>query len=446
MSPDLQSIHRNSNTVKDKIDEKRVPPFNILDPLHSMQQKKDISSLPLEATNRLAKATKEHEMISKDSLFDLNRVAGTKPSLADMSAEVGLTSKLNNDYHYTTSKVDNNSADNLSKDTYEQNNNVSKSENENATEKPNHSYISLIACAVLASPEKRLVLSDIYNFILENFSYFRNKGPGWRNSIRHNLSLNECFIKAGRSPNGKGHYWAIHPNNYEDFLKGDFRRRRAQRRTKRMIGLPDLDDAAHPLWYQPYALMKDRLRSEISPSTSPYSIPPSAFRCPSTRISPDLYRRVSPSRASPSRYDTTPLPRQVSKRGFDIDSLLKDDKRDRVVRGGDKSPPITPSMCYSSSSSCVSCTRDSCCRNEKISSYSDKLSSYSEKLSSYSSSLNRRGHPSNCDCRLSPHSSMSYSKVASDYWSSSVRPALCTTQPRGTYCKSYRSSELLDFR
>jgi len=75
--------------------------------------------------------------------------------------------------------------------------------------KPQHSYIGLIAMAILSSSEIKLVLSDIYQYILDNYPYFRTRGPGWRNSIRHNLSLNDCFIKSGRSANGKGHYWAI---------------------------------------------------------------------------------------------------------------------------------------------------------------------------------------------------------------------------------------------
>jgi len=94
-------------------------------------------------------------------------------------------------------------------------------------EKPSQSYIGLIAEAILSSPEKKLVLSDIYSYILTRYPYFRTKGSGWRNSIRHNLSLNDCFIKAGRSPNGKGHFWTICPMYYEDFLHGDYRRRRA---------------------------------------------------------------------------------------------------------------------------------------------------------------------------------------------------------------------------
>ncbi|XP_033751003.1 forkhead box protein A4-like [Pecten maximus] len=112
--------------------------------------------------------------------------------------------------------------------------------------KPNHSYIGLIAMAILSHRDKKLVLSDIYQWILDNYAYFRTRGPGWRNSIRHNLSLNDCFIKSGRSANGKGHYWAIHPANLEDFQKGDFRRRRAQRRVRKHMGLSVPDDEESP--------------------------------------------------------------------------------------------------------------------------------------------------------------------------------------------------------
>lgn len=101
--------------------------------------------------------------------------------------------------------------------------------------KPSQSYIGLIAMAILSSKEKKLVLSDIYQWILDHYPYFRSRGPGWRNSIRHNLSLNDCFIKCGRSANGKGHYWAVHPANVDDFQRGDFRRRRAQRKVSKDV-------------------------------------------------------------------------------------------------------------------------------------------------------------------------------------------------------------------
>ncbi|XP_022793009.1 forkhead box protein D3-A-like [Stylophora pistillata] len=104
-------------------------------------------------------------------------------------------------------------------------------------QKPAESYISLIGKAILSSPQQKLVLGDIYNYILTYHPYFKNRRPGWRNSIRHNLSLNDCFVKLGRSPNGKGHFWAINPLNYEDFSRGDlgYRRKGSSKRNRRSI-------------------------------------------------------------------------------------------------------------------------------------------------------------------------------------------------------------------
>ena len=99
-------------------------------------------------------------------------------------------------------------------------------------EKPSQSYIGLIGQAILSSPEKKLILSEIYNYIQTQYPYFRKRGTGWRNSVRHNLSLNDCFVKTGRSPNGKGHFWAISPLYYDDFARGVIRRRTSRRAAK----------------------------------------------------------------------------------------------------------------------------------------------------------------------------------------------------------------------
>jgi len=59
--------------------------------------------------------------------------------------------------------------------------------------------------AILASAEKRLVLGDIYKILTHWLpDRYNTRTTAWRNSIRHNLSLNECFVKAGRAANGKG--------------------------------------------------------------------------------------------------------------------------------------------------------------------------------------------------------------------------------------------------
>ncbi|KAM3876115.1 LOW QUALITY PROTEIN: forkhead box Q2 [Diretmus argenteus] len=94
--------------------------------------------------------------------------------------------------------------------------------------------IALISKAILTSDKKKLLLCDIYQWIMDHYPYFQSKDKNWRNSVRHNLSLNECFIKVGRSDNGKGHFWAIHPSNYQDFSNGEYHCRRARRRVRRV--------------------------------------------------------------------------------------------------------------------------------------------------------------------------------------------------------------------
>ena len=99
--------------------------------------------------------------------------------------------------------------------------------------KPPYSYISLTAMAIWSSPEKMLPLSDIYKFITDRFPYYRINTQRWQNSLRHNLSFNDCFIKIPRHPNktGKGAYWTLHPQAFGMFENGSFLRRRKRFRS-----------------------------------------------------------------------------------------------------------------------------------------------------------------------------------------------------------------------
>ena len=64
--------------------------------------------------------------------------------------------------------------------------------------KPPYSFSCLIFMAIEDSPIKKLPVKDIYNWILTHFPYFQNAPTGWKNSVRHNLSLNKCFKKVDK--------------------------------------------------------------------------------------------------------------------------------------------------------------------------------------------------------------------------------------------------------
>lgn len=54
--------------------------------------------------------------------------------------------------------------------------------------------------AIEDAPTKALPVKEIYNWILDHFPFYKNAPTGWKNSVRHNLSLNKCFCKVDKAP------------------------------------------------------------------------------------------------------------------------------------------------------------------------------------------------------------------------------------------------------
>lgn len=212
-------------------------------------------------------------------------------------------------------------------------------------QKPPYSYISLTAMAIWSSTEKMLPLNEIYRFITDRFPYYRKNTQRWQNSLRHNLSFNDCFIKVPRRPDrpGKGAYWALHPQAFDMFENGSLLRRRKRfklHKSDKDILNEELAALANinRFFFQPNhtsdpmtpLTIDDRtniLSGPTSPETSPTGV--SSPKRPMTPASPaNSGNSVTTSTEMQTTKQTKPRP----KRAFTIESLITPDVRAEKLR------------------------------------------------------------------------------------------------------------------
>ncbi|XP_061586229.1 forkhead box protein D5 [Cololabis saira] len=196
--------------------------------------------------------------------------------------------------------------------------------------KPPYSYIALITMAILQSPHKKLTLSGICDFISNKFPYYRDKFPAWQNSIRHNLSLNDCFIKIPREPGnpGKGNYWSLDPASEDMFDNGSFLRRRKRfKRNQPEFGKDGLVFYSGLSYYRPYG-QPYSVQGQMNPVPVTHMrhmqlqdgiIPVSSYQLPHAL---DTHGKCNRSRDSRVQQTDAAKPGPQGKCSFSIDSIM----------------------------------------------------------------------------------------------------------------------------
>lgn len=177
--------------------------------------------------------------------------------------------------------------------------------------KPPYSYVALIAMAIRESSDKRLTLNGIYQYIISKFPFYEKNKKGWQNSIRHNLSLNECFIKVPREGGGerKGNYWTLDPNSEDMFEKGNYRRRRRMKRPYRQPTLTQNNG----FFGDPHSSPYGPASYGIAPKWAPYTQGPLGQSVGSWRGTTQPVPYPQPSRIPPNSF--------VSPYGMNIPSI-----------------------------------------------------------------------------------------------------------------------------
>ncbi|KAF8963439.1 hypothetical protein BDZ97DRAFT_1028652 [Flammula alnicola] len=90
--------------------------------------------------------------------------------------------------------------------------------------KPDLSYAALVGRAILSSPEHRLTLQEIYDWITIVYPHYKRGETTWMNSIRHVLSTTVCFRKVPRDRSVGRTLWAIYDHDLECFKDGGFKK------------------------------------------------------------------------------------------------------------------------------------------------------------------------------------------------------------------------------
>lgn len=122
------------------------------------------------------------------------------------------------------------------------------------SEKLQKSYKQIIIEAIKASPTKKLSLAEIYRYFESKYGFSQEDSTTWKNSIRHNLSVNNIFKRVPRDENifsMRGMLWTIAEGSVDKAKEVDineivdYRSIRNERLGKKMSWMQEKDDETH---------------------------------------------------------------------------------------------------------------------------------------------------------------------------------------------------------
>ncbi|XP_060103271.1 forkhead box protein M1 [Heteronotia binoei] len=205
------------------------------------------------------------------------------------------------------------------------------------TERPPYSYMAMIQFAINSTERKRMTLKDIYAWIEDHFPYFKHVAkPGWKNSIRHNLSLHDMFVRETLA-NSKTSFWTIHPEANR-YLTLDQVFKQQKRRTADLQKNPG-STGGNPAEPHPACRKMKPLLPRVSSYLVPVQFPlsQSLLLPPSTKIPLLVTQSTSEPAQSSKRVRIAPkvLPTSVKPPLFSPAVSIKEE----ASCGEDSSPP-----------------------------------------------------------------------------------------------------------
>ncbi|KAK6952929.1 hypothetical protein Daesc_005226 [Daldinia eschscholtzii] len=183
---------------------------------------------------------------------------------------------------------------------------VDLSKDENKHIKPHFSYAQMITQAIISTPEEKLNLAGIYQYITKHYAYYRHQPPsGWQATPR---TTDEP---------GKGMKWEIVPEARDEMIRVAYKGGRGGHRGSSAPSSPSQPGQLGYITHGPREITNRELASTRKRKASPVASPPPKPSFNLSQVTPD--RKYLPTEPA-SFQDGSPLPRRRALDGSSFDA------------------------------------------------------------------------------------------------------------------------------